>query len=206
MNKEYNFTLKYKLPVDETANDELAERLYANNCDDALIGIGMPKRIALEFIREASSAEAAIYSAHQDVMNTLPDAELIEALPDYVGMTDIASIVNVSRQQIRKLYNQNLYHFPSPVHEGKNTLWHLAPVLEWIAANTKYVFDDTLIEVAKQTAQLNRARSGQKNEFKRAMSYHRVLQASLANTYSPLVTLFDNSVDANNHSQLAEAV
>lgn len=135
MNKEYTFTLKYKLPNHEVASDELAERLYANNCDDALIGIGMPKRIALEFIREASSAEEAVNSAHQDVMITLPEAEFIEASPDYVGMTDIANMVNVSRQQIRKLYNQNVHSFPSPVHEGKSTLWHLAAVLEWLAIN-----------------------------------------------------------------------
>jgi len=204
MNKEYTFTLKYKLPNHEAASDELAERLYANNCDDALIGIGMPKRIALEFMREANSAEEAINSAHQDVMSTLPEAELIEASPDYVGMTDIANIVNVSRQQIRKLYNQHLPDFPTPVHEDKSTLWHLAPVLEWLATHTHYNFDATLLDVAKHTARLNENRTVNKSE--KTMFCYRVLQLSLTNASSSLVTLFDNSVDANKASQLAEAV
>lgn len=154
MTKEYEFTLKYKLPSQEYNLDELAEKLYANGCDDALIGIGIAGKIALEFVREAENAQVAIHSAHQDVLNVLPEAILIEAMPDYVGLTDIAKIVSVSRQQMRNLYETNA-SFPAPLHEGKSSIWHLADVLSWIQQNKSYSFEPTVFEVAQANAELN---------------------------------------------------
>ncbi len=90
MTRKYEFTLKYKLPDQEYDADKLAAELYEKGCDDALIGIGVAGKIALEFVREATSAEVAIRSAHQDVLNLLPEATLIEAMPDYVGLKCIA--------------------------------------------------------------------------------------------------------------------
>ena len=47
---EYTFTLKYQLVGQtEEARDALVERLAEAGCDDALIGLGIPGRIALEF-------------------------------------------------------------------------------------------------------------------------------------------------------------
>jgi hypothetical protein len=40
--------------------DALVERLAEEGCDDALVGIGPPGRLALGFVREASSAHDAI--------------------------------------------------------------------------------------------------------------------------------------------------
>lgn len=154
MTKEYEFTLKYKLPSQEYNLDELAEKLYANGCDDALIGIGVAGKIALEFVREAESAQVAIHSAHQNVLNVLPEAILVEAMPDYVGLTDIAKIVSVSRQHMRNLYEINI-SFPAPVHEGKSSIWHLADVLSWIQQNKSYSFEPTVFEVAQANAELN---------------------------------------------------
>ena len=45
---EFSFTLKYQLSDDDCNLDELVERLGAAGCDDALVGIGQPGRIALE--------------------------------------------------------------------------------------------------------------------------------------------------------------
>lgn len=81
MNKEYIFTLKFKLPQNAGTTDVLVDELYAKGCDDALIGTGMPGQIALEFAREAETADAAITSALQDVLKVIPQAQLIEALP-----------------------------------------------------------------------------------------------------------------------------
>lgn len=58
------------------------DRLGAAGCDDALVGVGQPGRIALEFVREAESAEAALMSALADVKRPIPSAEFIEAAPD----------------------------------------------------------------------------------------------------------------------------
>lgn len=154
MNKEYIFTLKFKLPQNAGTTDVLVDELYAKGCDDALIGTGMPGQIALEFAREAETADAAITSALQDVLKVIPQAQLIEALPDYVGLSDIAELVSVSRQQMRKLYEQNVC-FPAPLHAGKSNLWNLYTVLNWLQENKNYKFDVLVHEVAKVTAGIN---------------------------------------------------
>ena len=79
---EYVFTLKYQLAAQDADFDEIVERLGEAGCDDALVGIGQPGRIALEFTREAESAEAALISALANVRQAIPTAKLIEAAPD----------------------------------------------------------------------------------------------------------------------------
>ncbi len=98
----------------------------------ALVGIGQNGRIALDFIRESRSAFEAISTAISDVKNVIPDARLIEASPDLVGLTDVAEILGFSRQYMRKLTLVSGAEFPAPVHEGKSSIWHLAQVLMWL--------------------------------------------------------------------------
>lgn len=81
--KDFTFTLKYKLPTSQTSTDELVDKLYANGCDDALIGTGLPGQITLDFIREAENASSAIQSANQDVLKTAPQAQLVGWVFDY---------------------------------------------------------------------------------------------------------------------------
>jgi len=78
---EYTFTLKYQMSEQDCNQDELIARLGAGGCDDSLIGLGMPGRIALEFSREGSSEEEAIRSALSDVMRAIPSAKLIDPFP-----------------------------------------------------------------------------------------------------------------------------
>ena len=79
---EYTFTLKYRLsPADQNV-DDLIERLGAEGCDDVLVGMGQPGCVALEFTREADSAQAAIQSALADVKRVMPRAQLLEAAPE----------------------------------------------------------------------------------------------------------------------------
>lgn len=73
------FTLHYELSSDESDIDVLVERLAEEGCDDALVGVGQPGRLALEFIREAPSADDAIAGAIEDVRRAVPNARLIEA-------------------------------------------------------------------------------------------------------------------------------
>jgi hypothetical protein len=75
---EYDFTLKLKLSEAEGDLDDLVARLRACDCDDALVGLGTPGRIALNFTRDAVSAERAIVSAFADVRQAIPAARLIE--------------------------------------------------------------------------------------------------------------------------------
>jgi hypothetical protein len=86
--KEYEFTLKFRL-IDTSSNpDAYIEKLGIEGCDDALIGIGQSGRIALNFTLESSSAYDAIFSALEDVKRAIPNARLVEATPDFVGLTE----------------------------------------------------------------------------------------------------------------------
>ncbi|HEY3599690.1 MAG TPA: DNA-binding protein [Paraburkholderia sp.] len=155
---EYIFTLKYQLSGQDCDTDELVERLGAAGCDDALVGLGQPGRIALEFTREAESAEEALVSALANVKTAIPSAKLIEAAPDFVGLTDVAQAVGVTRQNMRKLMITHATSFPTPVHEGSATVWHLADILAWLQARGSYRLEQTLLDVAAMAMQINLAK------------------------------------------------
>ena len=111
---DYIFTLKYQLSANDDDLDGIVERLGAGGCDDALIGVGQPGRIAMEFTREAASAGEALISALSDVKRLLPEAKLIEAAPDFVGLSDVAEVMGMTRQNIRKLMVKHSASFPPP--------------------------------------------------------------------------------------------
>jgi len=156
--KEYEFTLKFGLPDTGSDPDAYVATLAAHGCEDALIGVGATGRIALDFCREAPSAYEAMRSALADVKGALPDARLIEATPDYVGITDVADLLGFSRQNMRKLIQGNLASFPLPVHEGSSAVWHLAKVLEWLQERGRHPVDEGLLELSTVTMQVNLVR------------------------------------------------
>ncbi|MCA8070587.1 helix-turn-helix transcriptional regulator [Burkholderia vietnamiensis] len=159
---EYTFTLKYQFADDDRDPDALVERLGEAGCDDALIGIGQPGRLALEFTREAADAGTAVRSALADVRRAAPSAKLIEVAPDLVGLTDVAEIVGVSRQNMRKLMLAYPGSFPPPVHEGSASIWHLADVLAWLQAKGSYALATDVLDVARVALQVNVAKEGQR--------------------------------------------
>jgi hypothetical protein len=173
---EFDFLLKFDLPDPETDPDNYVDALYNAGCDDATIGIGQHGRVALNFTREAASALEAVASAIADVKKAIPEARLVEATPDLVGLTDIAEILGCSRQNIRKLVIGNKSIFPSPIHEGNSAIWHLAKVLPWFKAKGSYQIEDNLIEVSGANMQVNIARQMQDLE----PSFHRNIKALLA--------------------------
>ncbi len=160
---EYIFTLKYRLAEGAGDVDDLVERLGAGGCDDSLIGIGTPGRIALEFTRDAPDARTAMVSALQDVKRAIPTARLIEASPDFVGLSDVAELVGVTRQNMRKLMVSSS-SFPMPVHEGSAAIWHLADILSWLDAKGNYNFERSILDVAKTAMLLNFAKESRQQE------------------------------------------
>ncbi|MCW0366552.1 hypothetical protein NB699_001535 [Xanthomonas sacchari] len=155
---EYTFTLKYQLADEDLDTDALVERLGEAGCDDALVGIGQPGRLALEFTREAADAGEAVRSALADVRAAVPSARLIEVAPDLVGLTDVAEIVGVSRQNMRKLMLAHPGSFPAPVHEGSTSIWHLADVLAWLQVRGGYALAEDVLDVARVAMQANVAK------------------------------------------------
>lgn len=159
---DYEFTLKFNLPDAGAELDQHVEALAAAGCDDALVGVGQSGRIALNFTRTGNSAFEAISTALRDVRKAIPKAVLVEASPDFVGLTDVAEIAGFTRQNMRKLMTSNISTFPIAVHEGKPALWHLANVLTWLREQQQRPVDTALLEVAETNMTLNIAKETRK--------------------------------------------
>lgn len=174
---EYEFRLKFRLPDANVDPGHFVDALAEAGCDDALVGVGQQGRIALDFTREAHTAFNAIVSAVRNVKKAIPGAQLVEASPDFVGLSDVAEIAGFSRQNMRKLMISNVATFPAAVHEGTPSIWHLASVLSWLREDQKRDVDVVLLEVAQTTMRLNIA-----NETRRlpGVSLPKVLASLLA--------------------------
>jgi len=147
---EYIFTLTFALPENHDNPEQYVDALYEAGCDDALVGTGLPGSVSLEFAREAESAAVAVDSATRNVMQAIPGAELTEAKPDLVGLSEVAEILHCSRQNIRK-YMLMYTEFPRPVHSGKSQLWHL-----WeIARFPKFLIPQDITDIAHTTFRIN---------------------------------------------------
>jgi hypothetical protein len=154
---KYDFTLRFTLPAVDMDMDVVADQLYGGGCDDALVGIGHPGSVALDFMRESTSARIAVMSAIADVFRAIPGSMLIEVAPDLVGVTDVAERVGCSRQNIRQMMLSCTGSVPPPVYEGKQSLWHLAHVLDWLVREKQYRIGADLIDLATINMQVNRA-------------------------------------------------
>ncbi len=54
---EYAFTFRFPLTQADRDIEALVERFGEAGCEDALVGTGLPGRVALSFVREADSAD-----------------------------------------------------------------------------------------------------------------------------------------------------
>lgn len=153
---EYKFTLKFALPNSEESADQYIDALFEHGCDDALVGIGKTGRIALDFSRTENNAKTAVLSALKDVKGAIPGVKLIEASPDFVGATDIAGVLGVSRQAVRKMMI-TYPTFPDPLHTGTQTIWHLSSVLQWMIDTQRRQIETSLVELAAINMEINAA-------------------------------------------------
>lgn len=159
---EYEFILKYALPDEKADASQYLDALFEAGCDDATIGVGKMGAIALEFVREAASADEAVLSAIADVKKAMPDAELIEVSPDLVTPTEIASVIGCSRQNIQKIIANPKKRFPYPIHQSSaGGIWHLEPVLRWFMEDGVSI-DQTLLEIAEISMTANLIHQSQK--------------------------------------------
>lgn len=166
---QYDFSLRFTLPDRTVDPESLLGELLVAGCDDATVGIARKGRIGFEFTRAARSAERAMKSAIADVLRAIPGATLIEAAPDYVGVTDIAEVLGVSRQRVRAIIEESS-SFPPPVHEGTGALYHLAAVLEWLARDRNRQVDRGLYDVACAAMSANARRERRTAPPYRALS------------------------------------
>ncbi|HYF85562.1 DNA-binding protein [Azospirillum sp.] len=155
----WEFVLKFRLPPGRTEPTAWLDALFEAGCDDATVGTGRHGSVALDFSREAVSADVAIRSAIADVLKAIPGAQLTEIAPDLVNLADLAEIVGCSRQNIRKYAAAEIRTvpaaFPDPVHTGNPSLWRLAEVLVWFDRNTDFHPDPRTLELARVVSEVS---------------------------------------------------
>lgn len=88
----------------------------------------------------------------------MPLATLVEVGPDFVGLSDIAELLDVTRQNVRKFAFKR-DDFPVPFHSGTTVLWRLLPVLDWFGATLGYAIDPKLRDVCSVAMQVNSLRA-----------------------------------------------
>lgn len=177
---EYDFTLKFNLPEERAISQHDLETLAIEGCDDALVGVGQPGKIALNFIREASSAQVAVYSGIKDVKRAIPQAVLIEVSPDFIGLTEVAKIIGCTRQNLRNLIIKGEPNSPIPIYGGTPSIWHLADILHWLCEEKQYTIAPNLLELAKVNKDLNIAREWQTVDSDRKLEIESFLAQSCA--------------------------
>jgi predicted DNA-binding transcriptional regulator AlpA len=155
--KSFDFSLRFRLPKGLSDPDEIVDRLGGSGCTDALVGLGLPGYVGLDFTREARTAANAMQTAIADVHRALPGTTLVEAAPDYVGLSEVAEVVGQSRQNIRKLMMRHHDRFPAPIHTGNPSLWHLAQVLDFLADRNVGV-PPAVADVARTAMRINASR------------------------------------------------
>jgi hypothetical protein len=156
----YDFTLTFWLADRDAEPETYLDALFEAGCDDATIGVGQRGVISLAFNREAPSAEEAIRSAVAAVTQAIPGSRLVEAKPDLVNLSDIADLVGVSRQNIRKYAAGEIRsvdeRFPVPSFSGSpSPLWHLYEVALWLNRYTELRPSPEIIEASLAAYKLN---------------------------------------------------
>ena len=91
--------------------------------------------IALDFDREAPSADFAITTAIENALDAIPGVQLVEVKPDMVGVSEVADIVGCTRQNVR-LHIVGKKSAPAPVHSGRTDIWHLVDLIPFLSENT----------------------------------------------------------------------
>ena len=166
---EFDFGLRFTFPDSDIPPEQYVNRLGEEGCDDAIIGVGQKGRIAFQFTRTGDSALTAVMSAIKDVKRVIPEAMLIEATPDLVGLSDIANVIGSSRQNIHKLMLSHNNTFPAPVHAGKYSIWHLSNILEWFEKEQNKTIDPITKEIAEINKQVNIAKEkAQSNAYQQS--------------------------------------
>lgn len=127
--KDYEFALRYHVGSMDLTMDQIDDALFEAGCDDALVSHNGAGLIELDFTREAESVAEAVESAMECVKNALPNSVLVEAKPDYVGVTDVAEYCKVSRQYIQKLLSTHVINLVPLTVVGKSSVYRLAPAI-----------------------------------------------------------------------------
>lgn len=101
------------------------------------------------FARQGACARDVMHGARVEVLRALPGAQLVEAVPDLVGLTEAGRFLGISRQAVRKWAVSRGGNFPPAIHGVNGAVWHLLEILEWMRAVRQVRVDPKLVDVAQ---------------------------------------------------------
>ncbi|EEE35140.1 conserved hypothetical protein [Rhodobacteraceae bacterium KLH11] len=103
MTELFEFELVFGLPAGEYDPFELSDAVFAAGYDEAVIGTGDPRMLAVEIEAVGADAESAILDAAKGILKGLPEgSELREIRPDLVSLADVAERIGASRQALQQ--------------------------------------------------------------------------------------------------------
>src|SRR3990167_1305682 len=138
--KLHNFTLVLSGVNQKTKG--LEDILFQAGCDDALINF-RNGAVYLEFDRESTSFEKAVFSAIKQVEKTSLKIKVVNVAPDdYVTESDVAKRLHIKRQAVSLWFNGKRHSktdFPSPVMKltEKSPLWRWSDIVKWLYQQKK---------------------------------------------------------------------
>jgi hypothetical protein len=125
MAEQFEFELVFGLPAGEFDPLDLSDSVFGAGYEDAVIGTGNPKLLAIELEASGDEAEAVILAAARTIIANLPPGtELREVRPDLVSLADVAEKLEVTRQTLQQR------EMPPPVAGGMYRIDEIADVIE----------------------------------------------------------------------------
>ena len=124
MAEQFEFEIIFSLPPGEHDPFVLSDAVIEAGFEDALIGTGNPKLLAVELEASGEDAESAILNAARAIMRNLPaGTQLHEVRPDLVSLADVAAKLDVTRQTLQQR------EMPLPVAGGLYRINEIAAVI-----------------------------------------------------------------------------
>jgi len=103
MTELFEFELVFGLPAGEHDPFELSDAVFAAGYEDAVIGTGDARMLAVEIEAAGEDAESAILNAAKGILKGLPEeSELREIRPDLVSLADVAERIGATRQALQQ--------------------------------------------------------------------------------------------------------
>lgn len=103
MAEVFEFELAFALPEGDHDPFVLSDVVFEAGFQDAVIGTGNPRLLAVEIEAEGEDAESVILTAASAILQGLPvGSKLHEVRPDLVSITDVAEKLKIKRQALQQ--------------------------------------------------------------------------------------------------------
>ncbi|MBU4550210.1 MAG: hypothetical protein KJ897_09285 [Alphaproteobacteria bacterium] len=102
MAEKFEFELVFALPDGEHDAFELSDAVFEAGYQDAIIGSGDPRLLAVELEVDGDDAETVILTVARSLLKHLPKGTALrEVRPDLVSLADVAERLEVRRQALQ---------------------------------------------------------------------------------------------------------